>query len=251
LHGCTQTASDFATGTRFDSVAERAGAYVVYPEQSVLRNLNRCWNWFLVENQQRDRGEPRAILDVIASVLERYPIDRSRVYVAGLSAGGAMAAILAEQAPDVFAAVGIMAGVALHASHDLASARAAMHGVARLAHAEPPAAGDRDYARMRATIWTGENDRTVNPSNASELARQFLQLFGIADARATRADAPDSAIERWFDAAGVARVETVRVRGMGHAWSGGSFRGSHTFPSGPHASDAMMAFFLSRRNVPA
>ncbi len=255
MHGCTQTASDFAAGTRFDSVAERAGAYVVYPEQSVLRNGNRCWNWFLEENQHRDRGEPRAILDLLEGVLERYPIDRTRVYVAGLSAGGAMAAILAEQAPEVFAAVGIMAGVPLHASHDLTTARAAMHGVAGLAHpfplAAPAAAVAGDYARMRATIWTGESDRTVNPANATELAKQFLQLFGMADARAVRADAPDMTIERWYDAAGIVRVEAVSIRGMGHAWSGGSFRGSHTHPSGPRASDAMMTFFLSDRNVPA
>jgi poly(hydroxyalkanoate) depolymerase family esterase len=252
LHGCTQTSSDFAAGTRFDSVAERAGAYVVYPEQSVLHNPNRCWNWFLEENQHRDRGEPREILDLVGSVLERYPIDRRRVYVAGLSAGGAMAAILAEQAPDLFAAVGIMAGVALHASHDLASARAAMHGVAGYTHPFPlvPVAG-ANYARMRATIWTGGSDRTVNPSNASELARQFLQLFGMSDPRVERTDAPDMTIERWYDAGDVVRVEAVSVRGMGHAWSGGSFRGSHTHPSGPRASDAMMTFFLRDRNVPA
>lgn len=253
LHGCTQTASDFAAGTRFDSVAEGAGAYVVYPEQNVLHNGNRCWNWFLEENQHRDRGEPRAILDVVESVLERYPIDRRRVYVAGLSAGGAMAAILAEQAPDLFSAVGIMAGVPLHASHDLATARAAMHGVTPHAHPFPlaTAVGAGDYTRMRATIWTGASDRTVNPSNASELAKQFLALFGMPDARAVRADAPDMTIERWYDPSGVARVEAVNVRGMGHAWSGGSFRGSHTHPSGPRASDAMMRFFLSDRNVPA
>ncbi len=231
-------------------MAERAGAYVVYPEQSVTHNGNRCWNWFLEENQHRDRGEPKAILDVLADVRERYPIDPRRIYVAGLSAGGAMAAILAEQAPDVFAAVGIMAGVPLHASHDLATARAAMHGVG---HEHPfplaAAAGSGNYARMRATIWTGESDRTVNPTNATELAKQFLQLFGMADARAVRADAPDMTIERWFDAAEIARVEAVTIRGMGHAWSGGSFRGSHTHPAGPRASDAMMTFFLSDRNV--
>lgn len=251
LHGCTQTASDFAAGTRFDSVAERAGAYVVYPEQSVGRNANRCWNWFDEANQFRDRGEPEAILALVAETLERHPVDPDRVFVAGLSAGGAMAAILAEQAPDVFAAVGVMAGVALHASRDVASAFAAMHGTVEpadiapvLARLPPPGAPGATYERMRATIWTGAHDRTVDPSNARTLATQFLRLLGVPESNEYREKRADSELVRWYDGAGRVRVETWLVREMGHAWSGGSFRGSHTFPRGPRASDAMMEFFL-------
>jgi poly(hydroxyalkanoate) depolymerase family esterase len=251
LHGCTQTASDFAAGTRFDSVAERAGAYVVYPEQSVLRNPNRCWNWFDEANQFRERGEPAAILALVAETLGRHPVDPERVFVAGLSAGGAMAAILAEQAPDVFAAVGVMAGVALHSSRDVASAFAAMHGRVEpadiapvLARLPPPVPPGVTYERMRATIWTGAHDRTVDPSNARTLATQFLRLLGVPESNEYREKRADSELVRWYDVAGRTRVETWLVRDMGHAWSGGSFRGSHTFPRGPRASDAMMEFFL-------
>jgi poly(hydroxyalkanoate) depolymerase family esterase len=250
LHGCTQTASDFAAGTRFDSVAERAGVYVVYPEQSVLRNGNRCWNWFLAEHQQRDGGEPAAILLLVRDILARHPIDRSRVFVTGLSAGGTMAAILAEQAPDVFAAVGVMAGVRLHASHDLRGAMAAMQGAGDDASAPPssPLARDRPrlqaYDRMRATIWSGTDDRTVDPSNATALASQFRALFRLGDAAPEEEKGDQFDVARWRDRTGALRVEMLSVRGMGHAWSGGSFRGSHTSPRGPRASDAMMSFFL-------
>jgi poly(hydroxyalkanoate) depolymerase family esterase len=248
LHGCTQTAGDFAAGTRFDSVAERVGAYVVYPEQAVRANGNRCWNWFLPAHQQRDRGEPAALVSLVNDLLARHPIDPRRVYVAGLSAGGAMAAILAEQAPDVFAAAGIMAGVPLHACRDVESAFAAMRGnvsltegIAQLAAEVPQGIS---YQRLRVTIWTGMDDRTVNPRNAIVLVQQFRALCAIAGAEAELEARKDATIERWRDAEGRIRVEAWRLPRIGHAWSGGSFRGSHTDPNGPSAADAMMAFFL-------
>jgi poly(hydroxyalkanoate) depolymerase family esterase len=251
LHGCTQTASDFAAGTRLDSVAESAGAYVLYPEQSVSNNANRCWNWFEPEHQRRDAGEPAAILALVRDALERHPIDPRAVFVVGLSSGGAMAAILAEQAPDVFAAVGIMAGVPLRAGHDLQSAHAAMRGDIQAALLLPllprdPGRASR-FGRMRASVWTGALDRTVDPANATVLARQFLDLFDVPDVEAEHERRPDCDVVRWRDAAGHVRVETWTVRQMGHAWSGGSFRGSYTYPRGPQASDVMLGFFLDER----
>ncbi len=256
LHGCTQTASDFAAGTRFDSVAERAGAFVLYPEQSVDANPRRCWNWFLAAHQRRDRGEPAAILALIEDVARRHPIDRERVFVAGLSAGGALAAILAEQAPDVFAAAGIVAGVPLHVSHDVPSALAAMHGrtvqtaqtatMPLLAGVHRAAAFDR----LRVTLWTGEDDRVVVPHNASLLAGQFRELLELRGASELEVR-PGVQIERWHDRDGRARLEAWRIAGVGHAWSGGSFRGSHTDPRGPRASDEMMTFFLDEAQTAA
>jgi poly(hydroxyalkanoate) depolymerase family esterase len=257
LHGCTQTANDFAAGTRFDRVAGRAGAYVLYPEQSPHANPQRCWNWFLEEHQSRERGEPAAILALVDDVVAKHPIDPQRIFVAGLSAGGAMAAILAEQAPERFAAVGIMAGVRLHASRDLQSAYAAMQNerdvdcddiapvIAR--RSRPPAA----YARLRATVWAGASDRLVAPSNASALARQFRELFGMDESAPEVVRSGAAEIERWRDRAGRVRVEAWRIDAMGHAWSGGSFRGSFTHPNGPRASEAMMAFFLEQRGAAA
>jgi len=251
LHGCTQTAADFAAGTRFDEMGERFGAYVLYPQQSVRENPNRCWNWFLPENQSRDRGEPATILALVEETCRTHPIDRERIFVAGLSAGGVMAGILAEQAPDVFAAVGIMAGVALHASHDVHSAFAAMHGDVIEGDVELPIARDaaeqRGYERLRATIWTGIEDRRVAPSNSSVLARQFARLLHVDSADAEVFERSDAEVVLWRDAEGNVRLEQWRIPLMGHAWSGGSFRGSHTFPSGPDASEEMFAFFLNAR----
>lgn len=248
LHGCTQTASDFAAGTRFDSVAERAGAYVIYPEQSLRANPRRCWNWYLEKNQARD-GEPGEILGLVQEIVARFPIDPNRVFLAGLSAGGAMAAILAEQAADRFAAVGIMAGVPLHASHDLRSAYAAMNGdMTAVRGATPPPTGTQaaGLRRLRATLWTGADDRLVAPRNASILAEQFVRLLGLKATPGTLERRADADIVRWRDSSGRVRVEAWRVFAMGHAWSGGSFRGSHTDPRGPRASDEMMAFFLDK-----
>lgn len=248
LHGCTQTASDFAAGTRFDSVAELAGAYVVYPEQGVRANSNRCWNWFLPEHQRRDLGEPAQIIALVNDVVARHPIDRTRIFVTGLSAGGALAAILAEQAPDLFAAVGIVAGVALHASHDMPSAFAAMRGnVAKSDLADAIDGSVRpasEYGRVRIAIWTGERDRTVAPLNTILLAEQFRTLLGVDDRIGESETRDDAEIVRFRDPHGRIRIETWQIPSMGHAWSGGSFRGSHTYPRGPRASDELMAFFL-------
>jgi len=214
--------------------------------------MQRCWNWFLERNQSRDGGEPAEIIALVDNIIARHPIDPQRVFVAGLSAGGAMAAILAEQAPDRFAAVGIMAGVPLHASRDVAGAYAAMRGdiaPAAVKALQRNSLPTRDFARLRVTAWTGTVDRTVAPANAATVAHQFLSLLEIDPAAVTVEHSGDAEITRWRDAGGQVRVEVWRVAQMGHAWSGGSFRGSHTHPKGPRASDEMMAFFLNESSV--
>jgi len=246
LHGCTQNAVDFAEGTRFDAIADRYGAIVVYPEQTDRANARRCWNWFLPENQSRDRGEPAAILAVVEEIVERLNVDRSRIFVTGLSAGAAMAAILAEQSPDVFAGVGLMAGIALHASHDVRTAYSAMRGepdadaLRSLLRANDAAA----FERLRVIIWTGARDRTVAPANAQLLAKQFLQLLHLPADPAEPTVVDDGLLAQWRDARGTVRVVLRTIEDLGHAWSGGSLRGSHTAPKGPSASEAMMRFFL-------
>ena len=248
LHGCTQTASDFAAGTRFDAVAEGVGAYVVYPEQTPAANAQRCWNWYRAQDQSRAAGEPAEIIALVDDVARRFPVDRRRVYVVGLSAGGAMAAILAEQAPDVFSAAGIMAGVGLHASSSLAEARDAMRGEGRRVLPVAAVAGGNGgaYAQLRVTLWAGTDDRIVAPANSMLLARQFANLLGISGDPALEQHSGVN-VSRWHDADGRTRIEVWSIPKLGHAWSGGSFRGSYTSPSGPRASDEMMAFFLGAR----
>lgn len=255
LHGCLQNPADFAAGTRFDEVGARHGAIVVYPEQSQRANASRCWNWFATKHQTRRGGEPARILRLVDELVRLYPVDRERIYVAGLSAGGSMAAILGEQAPDVFSGVAISAGVALHSSDNLLTALAAMAGQrndgdraanvrrrsARAAATFPPEA----YRRMRVTIWTGANDATVAPSNAATLAGQFALLFGLRTAYQDREPSTNGRSETTClrDDAGRVRVQVVTIAGMEHAWSGGSPQGSFTYPAGPDASSAMFEFF--------
>ena len=249
LHGCLQTAADFAQGTRFDELAARYGAIVVYPQQSLRANIQRCWRWYVPKHQHRESGEPAMILAIVRDLIARYPIDPERVFVAGLSAGAAMAAILGEQAPDVFAAVGLMAGVALHASHDASSAVRAMKGHVHHHDVTLPAvlatAECEPYERLRVMIWTGERDDVVAPANALALARQFQRMLCLTRDPVTT-ELPDGTVQRWLDAAGAVRVELRSVDALGHAWSGGSALGSHTAPHLPSVSDAMLAFFLHR-----
>ena len=247
LHGCAQNSADFEAGTAFDFVAEREGFLVVYPEQPGSRNPNHCWNWFNPEHQYRRSGEPAAILELVETLAVRYTIDRSRIFVTGLSAGGAMAAILAEQAPDVFAGAGIMAGTALHAARDLASAYRVMANadIRVLAHRVPVA--DRRFHRTRVTVWAGRRDAFIAPNNATVLARQFARLAGLDREADTVERLPRVEILRWHDATGRLRVEERRLSEVGHVWSGGSLRGSLTDPWGPDATEGMTRFFLDDR----
>lgn len=248
IHGCRQDVEDFANGTRFDVLGERHGAIVLYPEQDERRNGHRCWNWFLPENQRRDGPEPAAILALVDRIAHEHDVDRARVYVAGLSAGACMSSILAEQAPDVFAGVAAMAGVALHSAHDVNSAHAAMRGQREL---DAPVAFSRNgvYRRSRAIVWTGSNDRRVVPANAWQLGTQLARLYGLSAAPDEEESVGDGKRARWHDRSGRTRVEVRELAGIGHAWSGGSLRGSYTAPAGPNFSDALFRFFLEEQEV--
>jgi poly(hydroxyalkanoate) depolymerase family esterase len=243
IHGCRQGAEDFAHGTRFDTLGERHGAVVLYPEQDERANGQRCWNWFLPENQRRDGPEPAALLELVERVAREHEVDRSRMYLAGLSAGACLATILAEQAPDVFAGVAAMAGVALHTAHDVDTAYAAMRG-----ERKPESNGDgREsvaYRRSRAIIWIGARDIRVAPVNAWLLGVQFARLYGLAESPDREEIFGGGKRALWHDRSGKTRLEVRELDEIGHAWSGGSLRGSYTAPVGPNFSEALFRFFL-------
>ena len=251
LHGCTQSPDDFAAGTRMNELAEEHGCLVAYPAQAASANISKCWNWFKAEDQQRDGGEPSLIAGITRQIMAEYPVDPQRVYVAGLSAGGAAAAVMAATYPDLYAAVGVHSGLAAGAAKDMPSAFAAMQGGATTAplHSYRGTAGEE--GRMVPTIvFHGDQDRTVNPRNGDQVIAQARSAAtdGLqATATAQQGQAAGGRSYRrttHADAAGQAMLEHWVIQGAGHAWAGGSPAGSYTDPQGPDASREMLRFFL-------
>lgn len=236
LHGCTQDAEDFARGTKMNDAAREQGFYVLYPVQPQRANPQKCWNWFKPTHQQRGRGEAGLLAGMVRDVMAAHPIDPSRVYVAGLSAGGAMAAILAQAYPDLFAAVGVHSGLPAGAARDLPSALDAMKQGSRRA---APAA-----ARVPTIVFHGSADPTVHPANGEQVF-SALAGTGAVESDTVQAGAARPALRRILrDATGRVVAEHWDVQGAPHAWSGGSPAGSYTDPKGPDATREMVRFFL-------
>jgi poly(hydroxyalkanoate) depolymerase family esterase len=231
LHGCTQNPDDFAAGTRMNEVAEEQTFLVVYPRQPQSANMQKCWNWFNAGDQQREGGEPSLIAGIAMQVVEEFSADPARVYVAGLSAGGAAAAIMAATYPDIFAAVGVHSGLACGAARDMPSAFAAMGGGGTIRQ--------RDEGRMvRTIVFHGDADRTVNPCNSDHVIAQARQEAALTK-KVTHGETPGGvAYTRTvqLDASGEEVLEQWVLHGAGHAWSGGSASGSYTDARGPDAS---------------
>lgn len=243
LHGCTQSADDFAAGTRMNFAAERSGCFVLYPEQSPTANPQKCWNWFKPTDQQRGRGEPALIAAMTRHVMRSHPIDAGRVYVAGLSAGGAAAAIMGETYPDLYAAVGVHSGLACGAARDLPSAFAAMRG-AGVSSAPRP----NKQAITPTIVFHGDQDKTVHPRNGAEvIARAGVEGHweSISDKSGPHRRMYTRSVLR--DRSGRVVLEKWEIHGGGHAWSGGSRAGSYTDPAGPDATDHMLKFFLDHK----
>lgn len=239
LHGCTQTPADFAAGTRMNAQAEAHGLLVAYPAQRRDQNPQGCWNWFRAADQHRDAGEPALLAGLTRAVTAEFGVAPARTFAAGLSAGGAMAAILGAVYPDVFAAVGVHSGLAAGSAQDAASAFAAMRGQDRA-----PAGSQTRLGRV--IVFHGDADRTVHPVNGDRVIRSACQGQGVT-ARQTGRTATGAAFSRTTTTGrdGVAQTEHWLVEGLGHAWTGGSAQGSHTDPDGPDASAEMVRFFLS------
>ena len=246
LHGCTQSPDDFAAGTRMNALADHHGFLVVYPAQAVNANGSKCWNWFRPEDQGRDRGEPSLIAGITREVASNYRVDERRIFVAGLSAGAAMAVILGATYPELYAAVGAHSGLPYGAAHDMPSAFGAMKGGATLAGVLK--AGNS----LPTIVFHGDRDHTVNARNGAAIVEQATA--GRPDEPHLRASVHDGAAADgrtyrhtvYADAANRPIVEHWVLHGAGHAWSGGSPNGSFTDVGGPDASAEMIRFFYSQ-----
>jgi len=267
LHGCTQDPATFAAATAMNETADRHGFVVIYPAQAHGRNANRCWNWFMPAHQRRGAGEPDLIVRTTQHLIARgaQTVDSRRVFVAGLSSGGAMALVLAACYPDVFAAVAIHSGLPYRSANDLATAFAAMghpdratdgHGIhsAMGTHARP----------LPSLVIHGTADRTVAPKNSGHILAQTMHANHLAaphrcahdPARPTTAQRTRATgglfytRNQWIDAHGTLMHESIEVEDLGHAWSGGTPGGSYTDPRGPSATQAIWAFFAQAALAP-
>jgi poly(hydroxyalkanoate) depolymerase family esterase len=246
LHGCTQDADDFALGTRMNALAERHDCLVAYPIQPQRANASKCWNWFKPGDQQREHGEPSLIAGITRDVMASYSVDPARVYVAGLSAGGAMAAVMIHSYPELYAAAGIHSGLPYRCAHDLPSALAAMKGGKPIRRG--PLADRRDAPGMPKRpliVFHGDADATVHPSNGGELVREFSAGISPVDEVPERRAGMRACTRRRLTAANGVDAEYWAIHGAPHAWAGGSARGTYTDASGPDASAEMMRFFLA------
>ncbi|SFB07824.1 esterase, PHB depolymerase family [Poseidonocella pacifica] len=241
LHGCTQSPEDFAAGTNMNALAEEHGFAVLYPHQSRGENAQSCWNWFRRGDQMRDRGEPAILAGMAEKVAADLRTPKGATFVAGLSAGAAMAVILGEAYPDVFAAIGAHSGLPLGAAKDVTSAFSAMAGT------DMSAQSDRKAATTPTIIFHGTADSTVHPSNADAIARQ-VRDSGPKQTFESEAQVHMSGRKAHRTIAETGTGQTVleqwSIEGLGHAWSGGRSEGSYTDPKGPDASVEMIRFFF-------
>ncbi len=242
LHGCTQSADDFAAGTQMNVLAEKHGFLAAYPEQHFSANTKLCWNWFKADDQCRDYGEPSLIAGITTQIMRDHNVDPARVYIAGLSAGGAAAAIMSDTYPDLYAAAGVHSGLPAGAASDLPSAFDAMRIGA--------AAKKRNPRLIPTIVFHGGKDIIVHPRNGDAVAAQALGMATGLRHTLEHGRVPDGhAYSRmiYADPEGRTICEHWRIHEAGHAWAGGSPAGSHSDPHGPDASKEMVRFFFEHR----
>ncbi|MDY0747566.1 PHB depolymerase family esterase [Paucibacter sp. R3-3] len=245
LHGCKQDPDDFAAGTRMNDWAQREGFLVVYPSQPRSENCNNCWNWFDSRQQTRDGGEPVLIVGIVKDIMNEHPVDAARIFVAGLSAGAAMAVILGSTYPDLFAGVAAHSGLPAGAASNMLAAVAAMQGRKSVSTAEA------SNLPVPTIVFHGDADPIVNLSNGATIVEQALQGSAACDIKLGRRRVEPGVHEgirftraHHTDEGGRHRIEEWIVHGGEHAWFGGCDEGSFTDPSGPDASAEIVRFFL-------
>ncbi|TYS16754.1 PHB depolymerase family esterase [Rossellomorea vietnamensis] len=266
LHGCTQDASQFAAGTKMNTLADEKKFLVLYPEQTSSANSNKCWNWFESAHQSRGSGEPSIIAGMVTSVKNSYSIQGDKVYAAGLSAGAAMSVIMGATYPDLFSGIGVGAGLEYKAANSVISAFTAMSSGGPNPEQQGAAAYQAMGSRAKVLpviVFHGTSDYTVAPVNGNQVITQWSVTNDLAQ-NGTNDNWIDDQPERtnnftvsggrnysvsdYEDGDGNVLMKKVTVQNMGHAWSGGSSQGSYTDPQGPDASRLMWEFFDSFTN---
>ncbi|WP_142849859.1 PHB depolymerase family esterase [Telmatospirillum sp. J64-1] len=245
LHGCTQSPDDFAAGTGMNELAEEQGFFVAYPAQPPSANPSKCWNWFDPQNQGRDKGEAALIAGLTRQIMKDHAVDPSRIYIAGLSAGGAAAAIMGATYPDLYAAIGVHSGLACGAARDIPSAFTAM----RMGGAPALSGSGKTVPTI---VFHGDQDNTVHLRNGEHIVAQAKTANPQAETTMLRGQVSGGhAYSRILHTAPSGQVicEQWTIHGAGHAWSGGKTAGSYTDPKGPDATREMLRFFMEHRTM--
>jgi poly(hydroxyalkanoate) depolymerase family esterase len=246
LHGCAQSADDIARLTRMDSVAQRDGFAVLYPEQPATANALRCWNWFLASNQGRGSGEAALLADMTQSIVRQYRLDADRVYLVGISAGGAMAGILGVTYPERFAGLGLHSPVAYGAARSLQEGTTVMKNAPADAEALVRLASEQMGERKRSLpviVLHGGSDQLLDPKNGRVAAAQWAGLNNTAtSSEEVRSAAGRNARVTTFTGSSGAQVQLWMVEGLGHAWSGGPASERFSDPAGPNATEIFVKF---------
>jgi poly(hydroxyalkanoate) depolymerase family esterase len=257
LHGCEQSATQFAQGTGMNLLAEKAGMAVLYPQQGASQHPQRCWKWY-DRTVQQGGGDAHMVVSVVQRVLERYPVDPSRVYICGLSAGAGMACAVALNYPHLFAGLGVHSGPVFGARGPAGALAAMRHGAA--AHSEGAIESlllrQPGFPGMPTILVQGSEDTVVRPVNQDQLARQAMLYNGVADG--CRMEVQHVPARRGFKAIAIRDVysggtlvlRVAQVQGLGHAWSGGDARLAYNAAGGPNAGRMMLEFFARHRRAP-
>jgi poly(hydroxyalkanoate) depolymerase family esterase len=249
LHGCTQNPDDFAAGTNMNSLAEAHGLLIAYPAQTQSSNASSCWNWFDERHQARDAGEPAILAGLTRKLIAEFAIDHDQVFIAGLSAGAAMAVIMGKTYPDLFHAVGVHSGLAYQSAGNVMSAMAVMRGSSGSQLFGQVPSQDKTTSAVRTIIFHGAADRTVHPSNAQRIFDTAYDASNHGTPKTTTGTRNGRSFKRTVIAAskGSPVIESWLIDGADHAWSGGKASGSYADPKGPDASAEMVLFFLNRK----
>ena len=220
LHGCAQTAASYDAGAGWSTLAKRYGFALLMPQQKVSNNANGCFNWFLPDDNARGRGETLSIRQMVRTAIAKYGLDEERVFVTGLSAGGAMTSVMLASYPEVFAGGAIIAGLPFGIANNLQQALASMH--------QTPHHSARDLGNFvrnasshngrwpRVSVWHGSADRTVSPSNADEIVKQWLDVHQLSMSPMSEGVVDGYPRQVWWDEEGRTVVECYTITGMAH-----------------------------------
>ena len=242
LHGCTQSASVYDKGSGWSKLAERHGFALLFPQQRRANNPNLCFNWYLPTDARRGRGEAASISEMIQHMAREYQLDRSRIFITGLSAGGAMTAVMLASYPELFAGGAIIAGLPFASANTLAEALERMRGQGSpsrrelLARARAAASHEIDPPVL--SVWHGTRDTIVDPANATAIVNQWRDLHGLGDVNGSVETVAGHRRETWSDTRGRVIVEKYDIRGMGHGTPLNTRDHQACGTTGPHMLEA-------------